>query len=174
MPSKIIIAAMILIYVAGCGGEGSVDSQTEVIADYPVKNLEGVITRNGVSLDEKITSDGNGSIRISVSGPGTYSLYETGDIDLDDARLIYSAEIRTENFDGNVFLEMICSLPGKGEYFSRDIDNTLTGTNLWSSRETMFLLKKGENPNNVRLNVVTDGTGTVWIDDIKLEKASPE
>jgi hypothetical protein len=33
---------------------------------------------------------------------------------------------------------------------------------------TPFFLKKGENPENVKLNLVVDGVGTVWIDDIQL------
>jgi hypothetical protein len=36
--------------------------------------------------------------------------------------------------------------------------------------ETPFFLKRGEKPDNVKLNVVINGTGTVWIDDVKLLK----
>jgi hypothetical protein len=44
----------------------------------------------------------------------------------------------------------------------------LTGTTDWTTAETPFLLKRGENPDNVKLNLVIDGKGTVWIDDIRL------
>lgn len=33
-----------------------------------------------------------------------------------------------------------------------------------------FFLQKGENPDNVKLNLVIEGKGTVWIDDIHLYK----
>jgi hypothetical protein len=34
-----------------------------------------------------------------------------------------------------------------------------------------FFLKKGEKPDYVKLNIVINGTGTVWIDDVRLLKA---
>jgi hypothetical protein len=41
------------------------------------------------------------------------------------------------------------------------------------TQETPFFLKKGENPNNVKLNLVIDGKGMVWIDDIRLFRGAP-
>ena len=61
--------------------------------------------------------------------------------------------------------------PGRGEYFSRDLGSPLTGTVDWSAEETPFFLKKGENPDNIKLNLVVEGKGTVWIDDIRLLRA---
>jgi len=46
----------------------------------------------------------------------------------------------------------------------------ITGTTEWSSETTPFFLQKGENPDNVKLNMVVNGTGTVWVDDIKVAK----
>ena len=63
---------------------------------------------------------------------------------------------------------MWCQFTGKGEYFSRDLSSPLTGTTDWSTEETPFFLKKGENPDNVKLNLVIEGKGTVWIADIGL------
>ena len=95
-------------------------------------------------------------------------LFETGDVDVEDARLTYQAKVRTEGVEGQVFLEMWCQFAGKGEYFSRDLETPQTGTTEWSTEETPFFLKKGENPDNVKLNLVVNGSGTVWIDDIRL------
>ena len=44
----------------------------------------------------------------------------------------------------------------------------LTGSNEWSTQSTPFLLRQGDNPDNAKLNLVVTGTGTVWIDDIRL------
>ncbi|MCH8120599.1 MAG: hypothetical protein IIC00_12845 [Planctomycetes bacterium] len=65
---------------------------------------------------------------------------------------------------------MWCHFPGRGEYFSKGLMNPLTGTTDWTTEEIPFLLKKGQNPDNVKLNLVIDGKGTVWIDDIRLLK----
>ena len=94
------------------------------------------------------------------------------DIDLEDARLIYQAKLRTEEVSGKVYLEMWCHFAGQGESFSRALQAPLSGSNAWTTQETPFFLKKGENPDNVKLNLVIDGSGTVWIDDIHLMKTS--
>ena len=72
--------------------------------------------------------------------------------------------------EGQVYLEMLCHFPGKGDFFSRGLIEPLTGTTNWTTVETSFLLKKGENPDNVKLNLVIEGKGTAWIDDIRLLK----
>jgi len=138
---------------------------------FALDNTEGLITQSGVRIDEQISSDGNGSLRIEAMEPTTIPLFETGDIDIENTRLIYQAKVRTENVEGQVYLEMWCHFPGKGEFFSRDLLSPLTGTTDWTTQETPFLLKKGENPDNVKLNLAIDGKGTAWIDDIRLLKA---
>ena len=137
---------------------------------YPVDNLEGVVSQTGVEIDEEISSDGNGSLKIISEAPIVIQLYETGDLDVEDVTLIYNAKVKTENVQGQVYLEMWCAFEGKGEYFSRGLDKAIAGTNDWKTLETNFFLNSGENPDNVRLNLVVAGTGTVWIDDIRLVK----
>jgi hypothetical protein len=126
-------------------------------------SMEGIITRSNVGIDKNISSDGNGSLRITSTKPSVVRLFETGDIDVENARLIYQARVRTENVDGHVYLEMWCHFPGKGEFFSRGLQTPLTGTTEWTTEETPFFLKKGENPDNVKLNLVIKGKGTAWI-----------
>jgi hypothetical protein len=65
---------------------------------------------------------------------------------------------------------MWCNFAGRGEYFARALQAPLSGSTEWTSQETLFFLKKGDNPDNVKLNVVIDGTGTVWVDDVRLIK----
>lgn len=145
---------------------------TEVteIKHFPIDSMEGMITQSGVQIDKEVTSDGNGSLRITANEPITVKLFETGDIDIENARLIYQAKLRTEDVDGQVYLEMWCRFAGKGEFFSRALQSPLSGSQDWTSQETPFFLKKGENPDNVKINVVVNGKGKVWIDDIRLVK----
>ncbi len=138
---------------------------------FALDNMEGLITLSGVTIDKQMSSDLNGSLRIEATEGTTVCLFETGDIDIESARLIYQAHLRTENIKGQVYLEMWCHFPGKGEFFSRGLMTPLTGTTNWTTQETPFLLKGGENPDNIKLNLVIDGKGTVWIDDIRLLKA---
>ena len=137
---------------------------------FPIDNLEGIITQSGIQIDNAVSSDGNGSLRVTATKPIVVRLFEVGDIDIENARLIYQAKLRTEGVEGQVYLEMWCRFPGKGEFFSRGLQTPLTGTTDWTTEETPFFLKKGENPDNVKLNLVIDGQGTAWIDDIRLVK----
>lgn len=139
---------------------------------FPIDSIEGIITQSGIQIDNAVSSDGNGSLRVTATKPIVVRLFEVGDIDIENARLIYQAKLRTEGVEGQVYLEMWCHFPGKGEFFSRGLQTPLTGTTDWTTEETPFFLKKGENPDNVKLNLVIDGQGTAWIDDIRLVKGS--
>lgn len=157
------------VVVAACSKKSS-EPSVVVLKTYPMTGSLDVLSQDLAQLDDAISSDGNGAVRVHVDGPTTIRLYETGDLDVEDARLVYEAKLRTEGVEGKVYLEMWCSFPGKGEFFSRALQSPITGTTEWTTQQTPFFLKKGENPDNVRLNVVVDGKGTVWVDDIKLTK----
>ena len=68
--------------------------------------MDGVINKTGVQVDKEITSDGNGSLKMTVDKPTTIKLYETGDIDIGNARLIYLKKVRTEDAKRQVYIEM--------------------------------------------------------------------
>lgn len=155
------LCLLMLVTVTGCATE---------LRSFPIDSTEGIIAQSGVEIDKQISSDGKGSLRITATEPTTVSLFETGDVDVEDATLMYRAKVRTEGVEGEVYLEMLCSFPGEGEYFSRGLGSAISGTSNWKTVETPFFLKKGENPDNVKLNLVINGTGTAWIDDIRLLK----
>jgi hypothetical protein len=163
--SIFVVLVVVVFLVVTCGQKEPVE-----LKHYTLENTEGIITKSGVEIDKQITTDGNGSLKITTEDSTVVRLFEVGDIDVEDARLIYRAGVRTENVAGKVFLEMWCHFPGKGEFFSRGLQTALTGSSDWNSQETFFFLKKGENPDNVKLNLVISGKGTVWIDDIHLIK----
>jgi hypothetical protein len=159
--------AMVII-ITGCSKPSG---QVVELKHFPLDNMEGVITQTGVELDDKITSDGKGALRIAADAPTTVRLFEVSGIDVEDARLIYQAKVRTEAVEGQVYLEMWCHFPGKGDFFSRGLQTPLTGTVNWTTEETPFFLRKGDRPDYIKLNLVVNGKGKVWIDDIRLLKA---
>jgi hypothetical protein len=161
------LAVALSISFAGCSRPATTVTE---LKHYPADDLQGVISTGAVTLDGEVSSDGKGALRIRAAQPTTVRLYETGDLDVENARLTYEAKIRTEGVSGQVYLEMWCQFTGKGEFFSRDLSTPLTGTTEWSTEETPFFLRQGENPDNVKLNLVIEGAGTVWIDDIRLLK----
>ena len=141
------------------------------IKRFPIDDLSNIITRTQTAIDPNVSSDGNGSLRISANAPMTVQLYEVENLNIDKAQLIYQARVRTQDLDGQAYLEMWCHFTGKGQYFSRALNQPFTGTMEWSTTETPFFLKKGQKPDRVSLNLVINGTGTVWVDDIRLLRA---
>ena len=152
------------------GGCTSNKNDVAQLRHYPLDSTDGIITRSNISLDKNISSDRNGSLRVTTSEPVTVRLLECGDIDVENARLIYRARLRTEDVKGQAYLEMWCHFPGRGEFFSRGLHSPLSGSTEWTTQEIPFFLKKDENPDDIKLNLVINGTGTVWIDDIRVLK----
>ena len=69
---------------------------------------------------------------------------------------------------------MWCWFKNEGEYFSKDLQTPVRGNTDWSTEETLFILPEGKKPDRVRLNIVVEGSGTVWVDDIQLLKGPLE
>jgi len=172
MSKKIVFAvtgAVMALFLAGCD-QNSSRRGTELVR-FPLNDMSGIISRSDVQIDKEISSDGKGSLRVTSDGFRVVRLFETGDLDVENCRLIYQARLRTEDFDGQVFLGMECHFADKGDFLALDINNPLTGTTPWSSEEVVFYLKEGENPDNVRLHFIVNGKGAAWIDDIRLLEA---
>lgn len=140
----------------------------EQLAFYPADSMESVVDQQHVSFDPEMSKDGKGALRIYATGPLTVHLYDTGDIDVENARITYQAALRSENLEGQAYLEMWCVFDAMGEYFSRALHAPIAGSTKWRLQETPFFLQVGQNPVNVRLNLVITGPGTVWVDEIRL------
>jgi hypothetical protein len=169
---NLLTIAIIIIMALLLSSCGKSQAQVTELKHFPMDNLDGLITLSNVAIDKGVSTDNNGSLKISMSAPSTINLFEVNDIAIDDARLIYQAKVRCENLDGQAYLEMWCHFPGMGEYFSRGLQSPVSGIMNWTTVETPFFLKKGQKPDIIKLNLVVAGKGDVWIDDIRLSKAS--
>lgn len=125
-----------------------------------------------VRFDPRTSRDGNGAVVVTSREPLVVPLYDVGGLDIDNAQLVYQAWLRTEEVVGQAYLEMWCVFEGRGEFFSRGLAEAVTGTHDWVRVETPFLLERGQRPSRVRLNLVLNGRGRVWVDDIRLLRRS--
>ena len=83
------LCAVLFFVLVGC----SKPSQDVMeLKRFPVDSLEGIITQSGVQFDKEVSSDGNGSLKIVATEPTVVGLFELGDIDVENARLIYQAK----------------------------------------------------------------------------------
>lgn len=114
-----------------------------------------------------ITADGKGW-RIDAEEDQVVRLFELADTGVGNCMLTYRAALKSEDLQGRAYLEMWCRLPGMGEFFSRGLHQTIKRTTEWSSYEIPFRLKKGQRPDLIKLNLVVEGRGTVWIRSVEL------
>lgn len=155
--------------LAACSSPGQPQSVEPVLLKhFPLDSLEGVRAKTGVSFDAEVSSDEQGSLRVEAAEPLTVPLFEVRDLQIEDAALIYQADLQSEGLDGKAYLEMWLRFPGRGEFFSRGLDRTVTGTMSWMTVGTPFFLQKGQRPDLIRLNLVVEGKGTVWVDNVRL------
>jgi hypothetical protein len=110
------------------------------------------------------------SWQIEARADQVVRLFEVPSPDAEQCLLTYRASLKSKDLTGRAFLEMWCRLPGKGEFFSRGLNQTVQGTTEWASFEIPFLLKKGQRPDLLKLNLVVEGRGTVWVKDVELLK----
>lgn len=158
------------MFAAGFAGCSRPAGDVVELKRFPLDSLDGIITLSGAEIDKETSSDGKGSLRVVAYAPAAVRLFEVSGPDVENARLTYQARLKSKDLTGKAYLEMWCVFTGKGEFFSKGLQNTITGTMDWITSETPFFLKKGERPDIVRLNLVIEGTGTVWIDDVRLLK----
>ncbi len=130
----------------------------------------------GTVLKSFDTSDPVISTNLVMEGKGwfancaesqTLRLFELPNPDVEDCVVTYRAQLNTKELKGRAYLEMWCRLPGEGEFFGRGLDEAVPGGKSWAEgRQTTqadFLLKPGQRPDLIRLNLVVEGTGRVGI-----------
>ena len=148
----------------------SIQTKQAELKHFPVDNLNGIIVQSGIQLDKAVSGDGKGSIKIEANTPSVIPLYIVNDVRVDDTQIIYEAKVKSESLNGQALLEMWCVFKDKGEFFSRGFDSVISGTSNWKTIKTVFNLRKGEMPDQIKLNVMVNGVGIVWIDEIRLSK----
>jgi len=123
-----------------------------------------------IEVDAKVKVEGASSLKITTQWPTTVCLGEVSSPDIENAKLVYSAKVKTElEGAGTAFLELWAHVGG-GQFFSKGMNDTVSQKSDWKTIRTPFMFQKGQKPDKVTLNLVINGKGTVWIDDIVLSK----
>jgi serine/threonine protein kinase/tetratricopeptide (TPR) repeat protein len=125
---------------------------------------DALITKDGVSVD-------GDAWRIEATDRRVVRLFEVAKPDIGHCTILYRAKLKTENLVGRAYLEMWCRAPIGVEAFSKGLSCTVSGTTDWASYEIPFVFQKGESADLVKLNVVIEGKGTLWIKDVELLKS---
>jgi hypothetical protein len=122
---------------------------------------EPLLSQDGVTVEAA-------AWRIAVDQPQTVRLFEVADPGVEGCLLTYRARLKTNDVQGRAYLELWCRLPGRGEFFSKGVQQSVSGTVDWATSEVPFWLKQGQRPDLLKLNLAVEGTGTLWVSDIEV------
>lgn len=170
MKNQFLTICIVVLFSVLCVSCSQTPETSIELKRFQLNHMDNILSRSGLTLDKQISFDGQGSIRIDTDSATVVRLFELSDINIENASLIYRARLRSQNLEGRAYLEMYCCFDQSGEYFARDLQTPIMGTTNWVTEETRFYLERGQNPDRVKLNLVIEGSGTVWIDDIRLIK----
>ena len=134
----------------------------------PPQELRSFTISDPTISKDSITPEGDAWRITGCTESQTIRLFEVQDPRVEQCMLAYRAKVKTEGVEGKTYLEMWCRLPGRGEFFSKGLHNAAKGTNDWTSYEIPFYLKRGQQPDLVKLSLTLEGNGTVWIKDVQL------
>lgn len=144
------------------------NAETAVLFSDSMNSNTQLRQSDNMHFTSDISSDSDGSYMLPADSSAVFPLLAVHNIDVENTVIVYSAYVKTIDVKGRCYLEMWCFFPGRGRFFSRGLDNTLTGNNDWTEVTTPFFLKEGENPDSIHLNLIIEGSGTVYIDNIRL------
>ena len=132
-------------------------------------SMDTILTRTGVTLE---TGRGNRGLRIDAEGPRTIRLVEVRPDAAEGVELIYRGHLRSSALRGRAYFEIRCSLPGSGERLARGLKQAVTGTTDWVRQATPLVLGPEERCELVKLNVIVEGAGVVWVENIALARVT--
>ncbi len=134
----------------------------ELSSTWPIDQVEGF---------ERVALDGDTAWKFDVSSPRTIGLFTRQRSLAGKAIVKFSAEMRTENFSGRAFLELLQDTDADSEHDirSRGYHRAVADHYAWTRVETPLLTADGPHVSTLHLNVVIEGTGRVLLRNIQLE-----
>ncbi len=166
---KIVKVALIIILAAAvlvsCNRK-KVEPPKEVDV-FSCNTAERVVAKELVTVDKGTSVDGDGSIMIATAEPVTVRFFEAK-LPGENCQYTYKVKMKTDTLNGDAYLTMDVNYPSGGKQtVQQDIQSYLSDTNDWTPME-ITISAPNQKPASVTLNVIVDGDGMVWVDDLHL------
>jgi len=167
------IVSIVLLSLETLACQGFHPNEPVELAHDPLDSTQNLVNPAAVRFVSADSSDGNGSLAIEAKLPLTVELlaFTPEQAVKEKDRLIYQAKMKANGLQGTAYLEMWCDFGPKGEYVSRGQDDAVGGDSEWKTVQTHYTVPAGKKLERVRLNLVINGQGMVWIDDLRLFKS---
>lgn len=140
------------------------------IVELPINSAQDIVSSGSVRIDP----ESENALLVNSDGKKEIELFDIEGTGLGDKKLTYSAVMRTKDLmstddtRGIAYLELTVLFPDGEELVARGPRVPLSGTTEWRSAETVLYVDKGGDPQNVSLDLIVDGAGKVWLQDLRL------
>ena len=168
MRNYALTISSILIGVLLLGSAASL-ADNEII-EFPINSSQDIVSSGSVRIDP----ESENALLVNSDGKREIELFDIEGSGLGDKKLTYSAVMRTKDLtatddtSGIAYLELTVLFPDGEELVARGPRVPLSGTTKWRSAETALYVDKGGDPQNVSLDLIVDGAGKVWVQDVRL------
>ncbi len=169
--ATIFLIVLLVTTVLACQG-GHMNESVE-IAHFPLDNTQDMLMPEAASFVSADSSDGNGALLFEAQLPKTVELFELKPEPTvrEKTILVYQAKMKSSGLKGTAYLEMWCDFGSKGEYVARGQNDVVGGDSDWKTVQTHYTIPQGKVLGRVKLNLVINGQGNVWLDDLRLLKS---
>lgn len=161
-----------LFLLALLAGAAPVSAQ-DVLADLGASQLATAKVPEGVVV-EVVEVGGTSGVRVTYSGTEALSvvLAEVPCDGLDNTRVLYRAVVSGEGLAAPAYLELNAVVGGQ-TYFSRALNEALTGTMAPRESATPFFLQTGQRLETAQPGVRFEGPGAVTLSQVQLLNLGP-
>jgi hypothetical protein len=111
------------------------------------------------------------TFRVSTLARAEVPLFHLKNVSFRSCVLLLRTQARSEGVTSKAYLEMDCTLAGKGTFFSKALQDAVVGTQDWRWHQTPFYLRGTEECQELQVKLVFEGSGQIWIKDIELFRA---
>jgi hypothetical protein len=165
---RIVLVAALLLGAIFSGCKKKTPDPPSQIDSRACDSLDGVLSKDKVSLDTGVFCEGKGSLKVSAENPTTFPLYEIPYPPAENADLFLKAKVRGQDLAGGVALQLVVVFPNGGEF---PVQGPSVSPADWQDTEVKATLPPGQKASKVKVNVIFDALGgSAWIDDIRLIK----
>jgi hypothetical protein len=155
---------VILWLAAGCGSREPV-----LVAAHSCDELAGLVDQDEeLTIDRQDKFEGEGALYVKASEKRAVRLLELENPELEDVLITCTAQAKCIGIWGRAYLELFCSVPGEGDFTARDWDHAVHATQDWTPVRVEYRLEDGQRPDRLRLSLVINSAGSVWLDDIRI------
>ncbi len=111
------------------------------------------------------------TVRASASGRTEIPLYQLMNVNFRNCVLLLRANVQSEGLTRKAYLEMDCTIAGKGTFFSKALQDAMLGTQPWRWHQAPFYLRGTEECQALQVKLVFEGGGQLCVKDVELFRA---